>query len=76
MNKIKIEKKDMITKCKKKKMGRPDVGLMRVILTTQEVEMEKISVQGQPGQKVSKTPSQSVIHAWWCVPVVSAMQEV
>jgi hypothetical protein len=41
-----------------------------------EVEIRRIMVQGQPGQKLSKTPSsQSISQAWWCRPVVPATQE-
>jgi hypothetical protein len=34
--------------------------LMLVISTTWEAEMEKMAEQGQPGQKVFKTPSQPI----------------
>jgi hypothetical protein len=34
--------------------------LMPVILATQEAEIVKITVQGQPGQKVIDTPSQPI----------------
>jgi hypothetical protein len=33
---------------------------MSVILATPEAEIERIVVGGQPGQKVSKTPSQLI----------------
>lgn len=35
----------------------------------------RITVQGQPEQKVSRTPSQPVSWSWWCTPAVPAMQE-
>jgi hypothetical protein len=49
--------------------------LTSVILVTQEAEIGRITVQGQPVQKVSKTP----IHirwAWCYVPVIPVTQEV
>jgi hypothetical protein len=33
---------------------------MPVILVTWEVEMRRITIQGQPGQKVSENPSQPI----------------
>jgi hypothetical protein len=49
--------------------------LMPVIPATQQAEMERITVWGQPGQKVSKIPSQP-IKSWmqWHAPVIPATQ--
>jgi hypothetical protein len=42
---------------------------MLIILATWEAEIGRIMVQGQPGQKVSKTPFQPIKNwAWWCIP--------
>jgi hypothetical protein len=38
---------------------------MSIILTAQAVEIRRITVRGQPGQKVGKTPSQPTSLAWW-----------
>jgi hypothetical protein len=43
-----------------------------VILTTWEVEIGRITVQGQPEQKVSETPSQQIN---WLMLVIPATQE-
>jgi hypothetical protein len=31
--------------------------------------------QGQPGKRVSKTPSQQISQAWWHAPVIPAVQD-
>jgi hypothetical protein len=50
--------------------------LVSIITASQESEMGRITVQGQPRKKVSKTPFQST-ESWmgWYVPVISAMWE-
>jgi hypothetical protein len=41
--------------------------LIPVILATWEVKIRRITVQGQPGQKVQTTLSQPIISwTWWC----------
>jgi hypothetical protein len=42
---------------------------------TQQVETGRTTVRGQPGQKVSKTSSQSTILVWWHMPMISFMWE-
>jgi hypothetical protein len=49
--------------------------LMAIILATQEAEIGRFMVQGQPRQKVSKTPPQPTSQAWWCMPLIPAIQE-
>jgi hypothetical protein len=48
-----------------------------VIPVTCEAEIGRITIPGQPGQKVHETPSQP-IRIWlkWCMPVIPAMWEV
>jgi hypothetical protein len=43
---------------------------------TLEVKIRRTVVHGQPGQEVSKTPSQPISHAWWHTPFIPAMQGV
>jgi hypothetical protein len=52
------------------------MGLIPVALATQEAKIRRISVQGQPGQKVNETTSQ-LMKSWalWCMPVTPAMQK-
>jgi hypothetical protein len=45
-----------------------------IIPATQEVEIRKIMVQGQPGKNVSKTPSQPANWVWWWHAVIAAMR--
>jgi hypothetical protein len=48
--------------------------LISVIPATWEVEIGKIAVRSQPGQKVSEHPYptfQQGSQVWWCVPVIS-----
>jgi hypothetical protein len=40
--------------------------LRAVISATQEVEIKRIAVQGQPGKIVSRASPQSISWAWWC----------
>jgi hypothetical protein len=47
---------------------------MPVISTVSEGEIGRITVQGQLGQKLSKTPM-IVSQAWWHVPVIPAVGE-
>jgi hypothetical protein len=42
---------------------------MFLIPAVQEVEIRKMAVQGQPGQKVSKIPSQQISKVLWSAPV-------
>jgi hypothetical protein len=46
--------------------------LISVIPTTQEVKIGKMTVQGQPHQKVNKTPFQLISWAWWYLSVIPA----
>jgi hypothetical protein len=49
---------------------------MPIILAAQEVKTGRSTIQGQPQQKVSKSPSQPMRSwAWWCTPVILAMWE-
>jgi hypothetical protein len=51
-------------------------GLTPVIPATQEVQIRKIIVQGQPRQKVNETPFQQISQAWWFVSIIPVMGEV
>jgi hypothetical protein len=42
---------------------------------TQEAEIGKTVVQGQPRHKVSETPSQPTSQSWWYASVIPATQE-
>jgi hypothetical protein len=42
---------------------------------TWEVKIKRTGVQGQYGQKVSKTPFQQISRIWWFIPVVSALKK-
>jgi hypothetical protein len=44
--------------------------IMPLIPVTLEVEVRRIAFQGQPGQKVTKTLSQSISQAWWYISVI------
>jgi hypothetical protein len=47
---------------------------MTVILATWEAEIRRITVQGQPGEKVSKIPFQSIAEhggSWWLMPTTA-----
>jgi hypothetical protein len=48
---------------------------LAVISATWELELRRIVVQGQPGQKNSKTLSQPTILVWWHTFVIPAKQE-
>jgi hypothetical protein len=54
---------------------RPGLVAHTVILATQEAEMGRIAVPGQPRQKVLKTSSQRISGAWRCLPVIPGRQE-
>jgi hypothetical protein len=45
------------------------------IIPAMEAEVRKFAIQGQPGQDVSKTLSQSVSRLWRFTPVILGMQE-
>jgi hypothetical protein len=47
---------------------------MPITLVIQEAEIRRISIPGQPGQKVHKTPISINDWAWWCMPIIPAMQ--
>jgi hypothetical protein len=47
--------------------------LIPLISATWEAEIRRIVFQGQPGQKVSETPSQLIGQAWW-LPVPQGAQ--
>jgi hypothetical protein len=50
--------------------------LMPFILATRKAEIRRITIQGQPRQKVSKTLiSNNKSWVWWQVPVIPAIQE-
>jgi hypothetical protein len=49
--------------------------LISIIPATQEAEIWRTMVQGQPRQKVCKNPSQQTSWRWWHTPVVSATGE-
>jgi hypothetical protein len=38
---------------------------MPIIPTTKELEIRRITVQSQPGQKISETPSPPISQVWW-----------
>jgi hypothetical protein len=46
--------------------------LMPIIPATQQVEIRKIMIKGQPGRKVSESPFQQVSPGW-CVLVITAI---
>jgi hypothetical protein len=46
-----------------------------VIPATWEVEMKRITTQGQPGENVINTPSQQRSQMWWFMPVILATQK-
>jgi hypothetical protein len=47
-----------------------------IFLPTQEAEIKRIMVGGQPGQKVHEILSQPIKRgAWWCIPVIPGMWE-
>jgi hypothetical protein len=48
---------------------------MLVIPATQQEEIRRIAVQGQPWPKVSKTLSQQVSQGWWYSPVIPVVRE-
>jgi hypothetical protein len=43
-----------------------------IILTTWEVEIRRIQIQGQPEQKVSEIPISTNGQVWWCTPIIPA----
>jgi hypothetical protein len=49
--------------------------LTPVIPATQVAKIGRISIQGQPTQKINKTPSQSLSCTWWFIPVIPTAQE-
>jgi hypothetical protein len=57
-----VQSKNKLKK-KKKEISRPGMGVL-VIPITWEDGNKKITVQGQPGEKESKTQSQSISQAW------------
>jgi hypothetical protein len=42
---------------------------------TQEAEIRRFMVEGQPREKVSETPSQSIIQEWCLTPLIPAIQK-
>jgi hypothetical protein len=44
----------------------------KIIPATWEVEIRKITVQGQLNQKISETPCQPVSQVYWYIPVIPA----
>jgi hypothetical protein len=48
------------------------LGMVVYLPITWEVEIIRISVQDQSGQKVSKAPYQPTKQAWWHLPVIPA----
>jgi hypothetical protein len=59
----------------KRNKGQGVKWLMPVITVTQEVEIRKIKVHGQPRQKVDNTPPPSISRVWCYMPVIPTMQE-
>jgi hypothetical protein len=54
-------------------MGAGHQWLTPVILATQEAEMGRTTVPGQPGQTVQETPiSAEKNWVWWCMHVIPA----
>jgi hypothetical protein len=49
---------------------------MPAILATWEAETERITDQGQPGQKVSETPNSANSWMWWYTPVIPSYEGV
>jgi hypothetical protein len=45
---------------------------MPVIPAIQKAEIRKTVIQNHPRQKVSKTASQQINQAWWCISVIPA----
>jgi hypothetical protein len=56
------------TLCKLKK------NWVAIIPATQEEDIRRITVRGDPGQKVSKTPPQLISREWWYTPLIPATQ--
>jgi hypothetical protein len=48
---------------------------MPAIPETWEANIGSYKVQGQSGQKIRESLSQSTSQVWWCMPVILAMQE-
>jgi hypothetical protein len=48
---------------------------MSVIPATWEVEIRRTAVWGQPGQKITKLPSQQKSQTWWHAPVIPTVWE-
>jgi hypothetical protein len=50
---------------------------MPVITNTWEAKIRRITVPGEPQQKVGETPiSMEKSWAWWCTPVIPASRKV
>jgi hypothetical protein len=48
---------------------------MPIIPATQEVEIRRVEVQSQSGQKVSENTSHLISQTWWCMPAILATKE-
>jgi hypothetical protein len=48
---------------------------MPIIPATQEVEIRRVEVQSQSGQKVSENTSHLISQTWWCIPVILVISE-
>jgi hypothetical protein len=54
-----------------------EAGMQRLYpISLQEAEIERITVQGQPGQTLLRPPSQQTSGVWWRMPITLTMQEV
>jgi hypothetical protein len=63
----------------RKRKGKEKFGwvywLLPIIPTTWEVEIRKIVVRGQHGEKLRPPPSQSTRQLWWCASAIPATWE-